>query len=73
METGKKVEASLSIENAKLKDFVMIKDLLNGEVSIQYPRIISLDSTEREKLKQYYESGAWIWGLMWANSLMGGY
>lgn len=73
LETGKKVETSLSIENAKLKDFVMVKDLLNGEVSIQYPRIISLDSTERVKLKQYYESGAWFFGLMWANALMGGY
>ena len=31
------------------------------------------DSAEREKLKQYYESGAWFWGLMWANSVMGGY
>lgn len=73
LEVGKKVETSLSIENAKLKDFVMVKDLLSGNVSIQYPRIISLDSAERGKLKQYYESGAWIWGLMWANMLMGGY
>lgn len=73
LETGKNVETSFSIENSNLKDFLMIKDLLSGDVSIQCPQIINLDSSEREKLKQYYESGSWIWGLLWTNMLMGGY
>ncbi len=70
---GEQIKGSITIESTKLNDFVLIKDLLSGDIMIYTPKIISVDSKEREKLKQYYESGAWIWGLMWANALMGGY
>ena len=52
---------------------MLIKELLSGKVQMSYPPLINLDSTEREKLKKYYESGSWLMGLMWANTLMGGY
>ena len=67
------IKTSLTLDDVSLHDFVLIKELLSGNVNMTYPPIINLDSSEREKLKQYYESGAWFWGLMWANSLMGGY
>lgn len=78
LEVGKNVETSLSIENAQLKDFVMTKDLLNGQVTIFAPKIISLDSEEREQAKDYYyyrsnASSASFLGEMFLYGLMGGY
>ncbi len=78
LEVGKNVETSLSIENAQLKDFVMTKDLLNGQVTIFAPKIISLDSEAREQAKDYYyyrsnASSASFLGEMFLYGLMGGY
>ena len=70
---GETIKTSTSFDNMRLNDFLLIKELLSGNVQMISSKIISLDSAEREKLKQYYESGAWFWGLMWANSVMGGY
>lgn len=79
LEVGKNVETSLSIENAQLKDFVMTKDLLHGQVTIFAPKIISLDSEEREQAKDYYyyrsnaSSTSSLLGEMFLYGLMGGY
>lgn len=70
---GETINTSTSLDNISLNDFVLIKELLSGKVQMSYPPLINLDSTEREKLKKYYESGSWLMGLMWANALMGGY
>lgn len=70
---GEKIHSSISIENVKLKEFFLIKELLSGSVGLSVPRIISLTSDDRESIKKLYTSGAWIWGLLWANQLLGGY
>lgn len=72
LQAGEKIETSLSIENAKLKDFLLVKDLLDGSVSIQYPQIINFDSAEREEIKQYYTSGAAVLGDLFLYYMMGG-
>lgn len=72
LKTDEKIETSISIENAKLKDFLLVKDLLSGEVTIRYPLIISLDNAQREKMKQYYTSGAAAFGALFWNYMMGG-
>ena len=72
LKTGEKIETSVSIENAKLKDFLLVKDLLSGEVTIHYPLIISLDNVQREKIKQYYISGAAAFGALFWNYMIGG-
>ena len=56
----------------------MTKDLLNGQVTIFAPKIISLDSEEREQAKDYYyyrsnASSASFLGEMFLYGLMGGY
>ena len=54
LKSGENIKGSLTIENVALKDFVMIKDLLNGNMTISYSKVLNLDSTERNKLKQEY-------------------
>lgn len=51
---GGQVKGSITIDNTKLKDFVLIKDLLSGDIMLYTPKIISVDSKERDKMKQYY-------------------
>lgn len=51
---GEQVKGSITIDNTKLKDFVLIKDLLSGDIMLYTPKIISIDSKERDKIKHYY-------------------
>lgn len=70
---GQQIKGSITADNMNLKDFNLLKELLSGQIEIFTPVIVSLDSSERNKIKQYYESGSWLMGLMWANALIGGY
>ncbi|MCM1297798.1 MAG: hypothetical protein NC311_19850 [Muribaculaceae bacterium] len=55
LKAGEIINGSLTIENSTLDDFVMIKELLNGEnMTISYSKVLDLDSKGRNKLKQEY-------------------
>lgn len=72
LKEGEKISTSLSIDNAKLKDFLMIKDLLSGTVVIFAQPVISFDLNEREKMKKYHTSGASLFGDLFLYYMMGG-
>lgn len=72
LKEGEKISTSLSIDNAKLKDFLMVKDLLSGTVVIFAQPVISFDIEEREKMKKYHTSGASLFGDFFLYYMMGG-
>ncbi len=51
---GEKINGSIIFENSTQKDYVMMKDLLNGDIKLDVPEYISLDTKERERLQQEY-------------------
>lgn len=52
---GKKPDASIILENSSLTDYLMVKDLLKGDIKIESSKYISLDTKERDELqKEYY-------------------
>lgn len=51
---GEKIKGSLILENFSQKDYVMLKDLLSGEVKIENSEYLSLDTKERDRLQQEY-------------------
>ena len=51
---GEKIKGSLILENFSKKDYVMMKDLLSGEVKIENSKYLSLDTRERDRLQQEY-------------------
>lgn len=62
LNVGEKLKGKYIIEHATLKDFLMIKELLQGDATISFSKIISMDSKEREKQKQSYNrKNSWGW------------
>ena len=51
---GEKIKGSLIFENSTQKDYVMMKDLLSGDLKIENSEYLSLDTKERDKLQQDY-------------------
>ena len=51
---GEKIKGSLIFENSTQKDYVMMKDLLSGDLNIENSEYLSLDTKERDKLQQDY-------------------
>jgi hypothetical protein len=51
---GEKIKCSLIFENSTQKDYVMMKDLLSGDLKIENSEYLSLDTKERDKLQQDY-------------------
>ncbi len=73
LKEGEPITGSITIDNMEVKDFVLIKDLLAGEIILSLPKTISTDRKDREEMQEYYESGAWLMGLFWADYLIRGY
>lgn len=56
LNSGEKIKGRYTEENATLKDFVMVKSLLQGEVTISYSQPLEMDNQKRLKLKRaHYE------------------
>lgn len=51
---GENITGNRIFENLTLKDYVMMKDLLNGEITIDIPKYLTLDTEERDKLQQEF-------------------
>ena len=51
---GEKIKGSLIFENSTQKDYVMMKDLLSGDLKIENSEYLSMDTKERDKLQQDY-------------------
>ncbi len=51
---GEKIKGRYTMESATLKDFVMVKSLLQGDVTISYSQPLEMNSQKRKKLKQAY-------------------
>lgn len=51
---GEKIKGSLIFENSTQKDYVMMKDLLSGNLKIENSEYLSMDTKERDKLQQDY-------------------
>ena len=52
---GEKIKGNLIFENSTIKDYAMLKDLLNGKINIEiFQQYLSLDTKERDNLQQKY-------------------
>lgn len=51
---GENITGNRIFENLTLKDYVMMKDLLNGEITIDIPKYLTLDTEERDELQQKF-------------------
>ena len=51
---GEKIKATLVMEDSSLKDYIMLKDLLNGEIKLDISDYLTLDTDKRANLQQEF-------------------